>query len=71
MKPFPEDEGPGHPPGGPLPGAEPLSSSTGGIFIVGLVSYAAGFLLLARDHPDSAPFVIVGGILLMMWAFLI
>jgi hypothetical protein len=40
------------------------------IFAAGLAAYAAGFLLLARNHPDLAPAVIVGGILAMLWAFL-
>jgi hypothetical protein len=40
------------------------------VFIVGLVAYGLGFVLLAGDHPDLSPVVIVSGILAMVWAFL-
>ena len=49
---------------------EASSGRAGGFFLGGLAAYVLGFFLLAHDHPDGAPFVIIAGILLMMWAFL-
>lgn len=36
----------------------------------GLVAYALGFVLLAKNQPNLAPVIIVAGILSMFWAFL-
>ena len=49
---------------------ESSAAPAGGLFLGGLAAYVLGFFLLAHDHPDGAPFVIIAGVLLMMWAFL-
>jgi hypothetical protein len=59
--------------GKPLPEDQPVevfTQRTAGLFGGGLFTYVLGFWLLARDHPDLAPVVIVAGILTMVWAFL-
>jgi hypothetical protein len=39
------------------------------LFGTGLGIYILGFFLLARDHPDLAPAIIIWGILIMLGAF--
>ncbi|MBI4860854.1 MAG: hypothetical protein HY815_11435 [Candidatus Riflebacteria bacterium] len=50
---------------------EELTATNWVVFGIGLLTYILGFILLARNHPDLAPPVIVGGILAMLWAFLL
>ena len=49
---------------------EPLGKRHAALFVAGLAAYGVGFALLARNHPDLAPVLIVGGIVTMVAAFL-
>ena len=55
----PEDESP-----------DPITARTPPCIAVGLILYGVGFLLLSNNQPDLGPFVVVAGILAMMWGFL-
>jgi hypothetical protein len=48
---------------------EPFTLVHGAILAVGLLAYGLGFVLLGRDHPNTAPLTIVGGILVMLASF--
>ena len=50
--------------------ASPFTPRGFAVFVLGLVAYALGFLLLSRDHPDLAPVIVVAGILGMVAPFL-
>lgn len=43
---------------------------TGTLFLVGLTLYVVGFVLLGKNMSNTAPFVVVAGILFMLQAFL-
>lgn len=45
-------------------------SRSGTLFVLGISVYLVGFVLLGKNMSNTAPFVVVAGILLMLQAFL-
>ena len=58
---------------GPIDGAtdEILTTTNLGVFVVGLLGYGVGFVMLAAGWTQLAPVSLVGGLLAMVVAFLI
>jgi hypothetical protein len=50
---------------------EPFTVIHGAVLAVGLLVYGLGFNLLSNDYPNTAPLVIVGGIVTMLISFFV
>lgn len=75
VDPDPSDDSPvdgPHDPGLDNPTTDEILTTTNlGVFVVGLLGYGVGFVMLAAGWTQLAPVSLVGGLLAMVVAFLI